>query len=107
MKYPRLIAAESGGPLIRHTGQALAACRAAGLADTDDLAALEEAWVLQQDLSQIIKFSVAGDPDPAGEPAGFRALLARAGGARDFRSLRARLTRLRSRARTAYKAVVS
>ena len=106
-QFLQLIAAESGGPLIRHTGQALAACRAAGLADTDDLAALEEAWVLQQDLSQIIKFAVAGDPDPAGEPAGFRALLARAGGARDFRSLRARLTRLRSRARTAYKAVVS
>ncbi len=106
-QFLQLIAAEAGGPLVRHTGEALAACRAAGLADPADLTALEEAWVLQQDLSQILKVAVPGNPDPAEEPARFRALLARAGGTRDFRALRARLTRERQRARAAYKAVVS
>ncbi len=105
-QYLQLVAASAGAPLLQHTGQALAASRLAGLADPDDLSALESAWRLQQDLSQILKVAIPGEPDPTGEPARFKSLLARAGGARDFRSLKARLERERTRARAAYKAVV-
>jgi glutamate-ammonia-ligase adenylyltransferase len=71
------------------------------------LAALEDAWRLQQDLTQLLKVALGDDPDPPAEPPAFRTLLARAGGARDFRRLRTRLAAARSAARKAYEIIVT
>jgi glutamate-ammonia-ligase adenylyltransferase len=46
------------------------------------------------------------EPDPAAEPKAFRALLARAGGARSFPALVKRLDAARAAARAAYLQVV-
>jgi glutamate-ammonia-ligase adenylyltransferase len=43
------------------------------------LAALEAAWRLEQDLSQLLKVALEDGHDPDTEPKAFRALLARAG----------------------------
>jgi glutamate-ammonia-ligase adenylyltransferase len=104
-QFLQIVLAERGGPLVRHTGEALAAC--AGLADGDDLATLREAWVLQQDLSQLLKVALPDSADPSSEPTGFRQLLAKAGGVRDFRALTTRLKAARVQARKAYEAVVA
>jgi glutamate-ammonia-ligase adenylyltransferase len=104
-QFLQIVSAETGGPLVLHTGTALAACL--GLADPDDLATLQTAWTLQQDLSQVLKVALPDGTDPSEEPAGFRALLARAGGARDFRTLTSRLKVARIAARKAYEAVVN
>jgi glutamate-ammonia-ligase adenylyltransferase len=103
-QFLQIVSAEQGGPLVQHTGAALAAC--AGLADAGALATLQAAWTLQQDLSQVLKVALPDSTDPTGEPAGFRALLARAGGVRDFRTLTARIKAARIGARKAFEAVV-
>ena len=96
-----------GGPLLQpNTAEALAAIRAAGLAPAQPLADLERAWRLQQDLTQLLKVALEDGADPATEPQAFRTLLARAGGARDFRQLRAALAKAQSAAHAAYEAVV-
>jgi glutamate-ammonia-ligase adenylyltransferase len=104
-QFLQIVSAEAGGPLVRHTGEALAACT--GLADETDLAILRDAWILQQDLSQVLKVALPDNTDPSAEPAGFRQLLARVAGVRDFRSLTARLKAARVQARKAYMAVVA
>ena len=104
-QFLQIVSAEVGGPLVRHTGEALAAC--AGLADEADLATLRDAWILQQDLSQVLKVALPESADPSGEPAGFRQLLARVAHVRDFRSLTARLKTARVQARKAYAAVLA
>jgi glutamate-ammonia-ligase adenylyltransferase len=103
-QFLQIVSAEQGGPLVQHTGAALAAC--AGLADAGALATLQAAWTLQQDLSQVLKVALPDSTDPSGEPAGFRALLARAGGVRDFRTLNARIKAARTAARRAFEAVI-
>jgi glutamate-ammonia-ligase adenylyltransferase len=105
-QFLQLAHAGEGGPLHANTAEALAAFRYGGLAPADVLADLENAWRLQQDLTQLLKVALDGDADPAGEPAAFRALLARAGGARDFRQLRSRLAAARVAARKAYDIIV-
>jgi glutamate-ammonia-ligase adenylyltransferase len=105
-QFLQLIHAGKGGPLHPNTAQALAACREAGLAPANAVADLERAWRLQQDLTQLLKVALDGDADPTGEPRAFRALLARAGGLRDFRQLRTRLTAARGAARKAYDLIV-
>jgi glutamate-ammonia-ligase adenylyltransferase len=106
-QYLQLVHAAAGGPLAQNTAGVLAAYRRAGLGPEAALTALERAWTLQQDLTQLIKVALEDDADPAQEPKAFRALLARAGGARDFRSLSARLAASRVAARKAYEAVVA
>lgn len=105
-QFLQIVAAADGGPLVVHTGGALDACADAGLADRAILAELKTAWTLQQDLSQILKVAFPGDVDPATEPAGFRALLARAGGVRDLKGLSAKLVRLRAAAKGDYEKVM-
>jgi len=105
-QFLQIVHAGEGGPLTRHTGEALAAFEGFGSVNGAALDALRAAWVLQQDLSQVMKVAVVGDVDPAAEPAGFRALLAKAGGVRDFRVLTARLKSARRDARAAFEAVV-
>jgi glutamate-ammonia-ligase adenylyltransferase len=106
-QHLQLVHAAQGGPLRQNTAEALEAYRAAGLAPQAPLRALERAWRLQQDLTQLLKVALGDDPDPEKEPKAFRSLLARAGGVRDFRRLRPKLDHARAEARRAYEAIVS
>jgi glutamate-ammonia-ligase adenylyltransferase len=101
-QFLQLAHASQGGPLAPHTPAALAAMREAGLAPAALIAPLEKAWTLQQNLSQLVKVALADGADPAGEPAAFRKLLARAGGCRSFEALKAKLQSSRAAARAAF-----
>lgn len=103
-QFLQLAHAAEGGPLHQNTAEALAAFE--GLAPADALAALRKAWTLQQNLTQLLKVALGDTVDPSEEPKAFRALLARAGGARDFRSLVTRLDAARKGARQAYEVIV-
>lgn len=106
-QHLQLIHAADGGPLRENTAQALAAMREAGLGPADALDTLSAAWRVQQDLTQLLKVALGDDPDPEVEPKAFQNLMARAGGARDLRALKRRLTTLRAEARKAFDAVVA
>ncbi|MDP3748503.1 MAG: bifunctional [glutamine synthetase] adenylyltransferase/[glutamine synthetase]-adenylyl-L-tyrosine phosphorylase [Phenylobacterium sp.] len=103
-QFLQLAHAASGGPLNQNTAGALA--DAAELAPARALADLRKAWKLQQDLTQLLKVALSDNADPEEEPKAFRALLARAGGARDFRALKGRLDTARTAARGAYEIIV-
>jgi glutamate-ammonia-ligase adenylyltransferase len=105
-QFLQLAHAGEGGPLEPNTAAALAAFRETGLAPAKPLADLEKAWQLQQDLTQLLKVALADGADPAAEPAAFRKLLARAGGAGDFRGLQSALKTARASAHAAYEAIV-
>ncbi|RAK58760.1 glutamine-synthetase adenylyltransferase [Phenylobacterium hankyongense] len=105
-QFLQLVHADAGGPLRPNTAEALAAFREAQLAPQPALEALEDAWRLQQNLTQLLKVALEDQADPAAEPKAFRMLLARAGGARDFRALRTRLASARLAARAAYETIV-
>jgi glutamate-ammonia-ligase adenylyltransferase len=105
-QFLQLVHAADGGPLEPNTAAALAAFRERRLAPAGPVADLESAWRLQQDLTQLLKVALADGADPDAEPPAFRTLLARAGGAREFRQLRGRLAQARVSARTAYDAIL-
>ncbi|MBN9320207.1 MAG: bifunctional [glutamine synthetase] adenylyltransferase/[glutamine synthetase]-adenylyl-L-tyrosine phosphorylase, partial [Caulobacterales bacterium] len=90
-QYLQLAHAAEGGPLKPNTAEVLAELRARGLADDAALADLQDAWALQQNLTQLLKVALEDDADPEDEPAAFQALLARAGGEKDFKALKKRL----------------
>jgi len=106
-QYLQIVHAADGGPLKVHTGKALAALAEQGLADPAQMQILINAWTLQQDVVQLLKVALSGDVDLAGEPAGFRALLARAGGVRDVRGLTAKVRKLRTAARGAFEDILT
>lgn len=103
-QFLQLAHAPAGGPLRAGTAEALEALAAAGLAD--GIGPLLEAWILQQNLTQMLRLALGDGDDPADQPEAFRRKLARAGGARDFRSLAARLARVRKDAVAAYERLV-
>jgi glutamate-ammonia-ligase adenylyltransferase len=105
-QYLQIAGAPGGGPLRAHTAEALAAIAEAGLADPQSAAALEAAWRLQQNLSQLLKVALQDGADPAHEPKAFRAALARAGGVRGFASLAARLRAARKAVLAAYERLI-
>jgi glutamate-ammonia-ligase adenylyltransferase len=105
-QFLQLAHAARGGPLFANTAQALAAFHRAGLAPAGPLQALEDAWRLQQDLTQLLKVALEDNHDPAAEPKAFRNLLARAGHARSFPALRQRLDQAQAAARQAYVALL-
>jgi glutamate-ammonia-ligase adenylyltransferase len=105
-QYLQIVHAADGGPLAQNTGDALDLALEAGLATGEGVEALEDAWRLQHDLTQLLKLALADGADPAAEPKAFQALLARAGGAKDFKALRAKLAAARSAAKAAYAAVL-
>ncbi|MDO8379542.1 MAG: glutamine-synthetase adenylyltransferase, partial [Phenylobacterium sp.] len=105
-QFLQLVHAGFGGPLSPNTAEALEACLAAELAPKGALADLQAAWRLQQNLTQLLKVALADGEDPSEEPKAFKALLARAGGARDFRALKTRLDKARTAARHAYDIIV-
>lgn len=106
-QFLQLANAGAGGPLEPNTAAALAALRAMDLAPPKSLADLEQAWRLQQDLTQLLKVALADGADPTDEPPAFRALLARAGGAKDFRKLKLSLAAAQTAAHAAYEALVA
>ena len=105
-QFLQLKHAADGGPLAQNTGDALAALRKAGLGDDAALACLETAWRLEQDLSQLIKVALEDGGDPEVEPKAFKALLARAGQARTFATLKAKLAKAKLEARAAFDTVM-
>jgi glutamate-ammonia-ligase adenylyltransferase len=105
-QYLQIVHAAEGGPLSSNTATVLAALRESRLAPAGPAGDLEAAWRLQQDLTQLLKVALDDNADPSGEPAAFRALLARAGGVRDFRQLKTTLQRAQAAANKAYEAIV-
>jgi glutamate-ammonia-ligase adenylyltransferase len=106
-QYLQLIHAAEGGPLAPNTGEALAA-----LADfrpdlAPDLSAQREAWALYSDLSQVLKIALDDGVDPATEPVGLQALLARAGRAPSFTALRKRLSVAGTEVSQAFRRIVA
>jgi len=101
-QYLQIAHAADGAPLRVHTGEALAALGEAGVAAPGKMQTLLAAWTLQQDVTQLLKVALIRDVDLSSEPAGFRALLAKAGGVRDFRGLTAKVRRLRLAARAVF-----
>ncbi len=99
--------AAHGGPLRANTGDAMEALAAAGLASPEALAALADAWRLQQALQQVLKLAVEDVRDPAAEPQGLHQLLAEAGGAPDFNGVRRRLADAQAAAHAAFSRIVS
>ncbi len=95
--------ASAGGPLHTNTGEALTALKARGLIADGAADALYAAWVLQQDLSQVLKVALADDADPLEEPKRFKAILARAGHARSFAALEKTLSERRLAAHAAFR----
>jgi glutamate-ammonia-ligase adenylyltransferase len=106
-QYLQILNAGRGGPLHPHTGEALAAQRAAGFVSQALVADLEAAWRLQQDVSQVLKVALPDAVDPSQEPQALRALLAKAGHADSFEALQALLKIRRAAARKAYEAVLA
>jgi glutamate-ammonia-ligase adenylyltransferase len=105
-QFLQLAHAAEPGPLEPNTAAALAALRQSGLAPAGPAGDLEAAWRLQQDLTQLLKVALGDTADPSGEPPAFRALLARAGGVRDFRQLKATLARVQAAANRAYETIL-
>ena len=106
-QYLQIVHAAAGGPLQAHTVGALAALLERGLAPAREAAELTRAWTLQQNLSQLLKLALPDNADPDAEPKGFRQLMARAGGSRDFAGLHRKLERIRGRARLAFVSVLN
>ncbi len=106
-QHLQIVAASEGGPLRQNTGDALAALSSARRGPQRALDCLADAWRLQQDLSQLLNIALDGGADPSHEPRALRSLLARAGGVRDFRSLKTKLTRMRKAARLAFDDIVA
>jgi glutamate-ammonia-ligase adenylyltransferase len=107
VQFLQLAHAADGGPLRPNTAEALAALGAAGLAPEGPLQALARAWRLQQDLTQLLKVALEDDADPDREPKALQALLARAGHAKSYRSLKAALAKAQAEARAAYATLVT
>lgn len=105
-QYLQIAHAWTGGPLRANTADALAALSDAGLVAASQAKALATAWRLQQDLSQLLKVALEDNVEVDAEPQPFRQMLARVGGARDFRSLRSRMTTARKAAHAAYERIV-
>jgi glutamate-ammonia-ligase adenylyltransferase len=103
-QFLQIVNAAAGGPLRANTGEALEGL--AGRAPAQALAALTEAWRLQQALAQLLKIALEDDGDPETEPKALRALLAKAGDARDFRSLKTKLAAARRAALAASREVL-
>jgi glutamate-ammonia-ligase adenylyltransferase len=101
-----LIAAPKGGPLRQNTDEALAALIAAAPRRRAKLTTLRDAWRLQQNLSQLLKIALDDRDSPDDEPPAFKALLAKAGGARSYPVLITRLAASRRAAHAAFEALV-
>jgi glutamate-ammonia-ligase adenylyltransferase len=105
-QYLQLINAQTAGPLLQNTGEALSALAENRLAPARAIRQLLDAWRLQQDLSQLLKVTLDDGADPDSEPAALQAMLAKAGQATSFARLRSKLDRARISARRAFVRLV-
>ena len=106
VQFLQLVHAAEGGPLKANTAAALVALRDAGLAPGRAAQSLLGAWTLQQDVDQLLKIALPPNADPAAEPQRLRALLAKAGGARDFKALKMSVVHARASARSAFESLL-
>jgi glutamate-ammonia-ligase adenylyltransferase len=106
-QFLQLAHAARGGPLRANTAEALSALGASALVAEDSLEALQKAWVLQQNLTQILKLALTADDAPEDQPAAFRKIMARAAGLRDFRTLKLRLSQAQVQTHQAFLKVVT
>jgi glutamate-ammonia-ligase adenylyltransferase len=106
VQHLQLIGAAAGGPLRQNTDEALAALIVAQPSQGPVLRRVRRAWRLQQNLSQLLKIALDDGDSPDDQPPAFRALLARAGGARGYPALRARLEASRAAAHEAFERLV-
>ena len=106
-QHLQIVGAAAGGPLRQNTGEALGALALARPEFQSPLADLKAAWLLQTNLSQLLKIALEDPADPTPEPAGFHRLLARAGGARGFPQLERRLIQARRSVQDAFATLVT
>ena len=106
-QFLQLIGASAGGPLRTNTGDALRALVETRLDLAPKLEALSAAWSRQADLRQVLKIALDDGVDPSSEPVGLQALLARAGGARNFKDLQRRLASDAKQVRLAFDFILS
>jgi len=71
------------------------------------LEAQREAWTLYSDLSQVLRIASDDGVDPALEPVGLQARLARAGGATNFAALRKHLSASGTEVRPAFRRLLT
>jgi glutamate-ammonia-ligase adenylyltransferase len=81
---------------------ALQKLAAAGCLEAGDADALIQAARLEHALTQIVRIALSEDLDPATASPGLKALLVKAGGARDFAALEERLRTAQARARALF-----
>jgi glutamate-ammonia-ligase adenylyltransferase len=106
-QHLQIVGAAGGGALRQNTGEALDALTQARPELRSSLADLKSAWLLQTNLAQLLKIALEDPADPSNEPAGFRRLLARAGGARDFPQLERRMAQTRRGVQKAFATLVT
>jgi glutamate-ammonia-ligase adenylyltransferase len=106
-QFLQLAHGPSGGPIRANTAAALEAFGETGAVAPGALAALLEAWRLQQDLTQLLRVAVDRDADPDAEPKALRALLAKVVGVRGDAALRSRIEARRKAAHAAFETIVS
>jgi glutamate-ammonia-ligase adenylyltransferase len=92
--------APEGGPIRSNTRAALAALAR----EAPDAGRLAEAFAMQHDLALVLGAALEGAP-PVDEPAAFKNLLARAGGARTYPALVKRLAKVQAEAAAAARRV--
>jgi glutamate-ammonia-ligase adenylyltransferase len=105
-QYLQLVHAADGGPLHQNTGEALEELAAALPQHAGMLRGVLRAWRLQQHLSQLLKIALDDGETPEDEPPAFKGLLAKAGGARTFSTLKSRLATSRRAAHAAFERLV-
>ena len=105
-QHLQLTHAVHGGPLCAGTLRALEAMRADGLLAEDAFARLERSWKLSRRLQQVLRLALEGGDDPSAEPAGLKALLARAADVARFEDVAPTLEAARADALAVFEAVV-
>jgi glutamate-ammonia-ligase adenylyltransferase len=89
-----------------NTGAALAALKRVGALGADDALALEAAWRLYSDLTQVLRICVDGTFEPEAQSGRLKALLASTGAAPNFDTLEARLAAVQGDIRGRFQRLV-
>ncbi len=100
-------AARGVDAIAPNTGAALAALGRVGALGEDDARALENAWRLYSDLTQVLRICVDGAFQPETQSGRLKALLASTGGAASFEALEAHLGAVQSDVRSRFLRLVA
>lgn len=98
-----LISAAATEPPPQNTGEALVMIGRRDPLRKAAVAELHRSWILQQDLSQVLRIALDDDADPSGEPEALRSLLAKVAKTPRFDALPARLSARRAAARRMFE----